>query len=201
MNKILVTGTDSGFGRYLVEKFMSEGYDIFPHHGRKDYDLRNVNEIEKLAKDAVNGGVTILVNNAGLLCPGIPLQQYTSESIIEMIDVNLKSPILLTYFMLPYLTNIININSMVSLKVKSPRTIYSATKSGLRGFSNSLRAELKDIKILDVYPTNIETIPGKKNSMNVYMVVDEIYNAFKNNVEELILDGIINKKIKTSSLE
>ena len=78
---------------------------------------------------------------------------------------------------------------MVGLEVKSPRTLYSATKWGLRGFSNSLKKESKDVSILDIYPTNIKTTPDRLNAMDVHAVVDKIYNAFIKNKEVLILDG------------
>ena len=78
---------------------------------------------------------------------------------------------------------------MVGLEVKKPRTLYSATKWGLRGFSNSLKAEKEDLNILDVYPTNIKTTPDRQNAMDVAMVVDKIYSAYINNEKELILDG------------
>ena len=106
-----------------------------------------------------------------------------------MINVNLTAPILLTYHLLPQLKNIININSIVGLEVKPFRTMYSATKWGLRGFAQSLKAENKNINILDVYPTNIKTTPDKQNAMEVDYVIDSIYNSFINKEKTLILDG------------
>lgn len=78
---------------------------------------------------------------------------------------------------------------MVGLEVKKPRTLYSATKWGLRGFSNSYKFENKDIKMLDVYPTNIRTKPERINAMDPVEVAQKIYQSFKNNEEKLILDG------------
>ena len=78
---------------------------------------------------------------------------------------------------------------MVGLEVKSPRTLYSATKWGLRGFSNSLKKENKNINVLDVYPTNIKTDPKRQNAMELDFVINEIYNAFVQQKENLILDG------------
>ena len=77
---------------------------------------------------------------------------------------------------------------MVGLEIKAPRTLYSATKWGLRGFSNSLKKE-SNLSVLDVYPTNIKTTPDRANAMDIDMVVDEIYSAFIEEKEELILDG------------
>ena len=106
-----------------------------------------------------------------------------------MIDVNLTAPILLTFYLLDQLTDIININSIVGLEIKSSRTLYSATKWGLRGFAQSLKEENKNINILDVYPTNIQTTPDKQNAMNINFVIDSIYKSFTNKEQTLILDG------------
>jgi short-subunit dehydrogenase len=106
-----------------------------------------------------------------------------------MIDVNLTSPILLTFYLLDQLTDVININSMVGLEIKPSRTLYSATKWGLRGFAQSLKEENKNTNILDVYPTNIKTTPDKQNAMDVDFVVDNIYDSFLNKKQTLILDG------------
>ena len=106
-----------------------------------------------------------------------------------MIKVNLTAPILLPYYLMDQLSNIININSMVGLEVKPIRTLYSATKWGLRGFSQSLKEENKNINILDVYPTNIKTSPDKLNAMDIDFVVNSIYNSFFNKEQTLILDG------------
>ena len=106
-----------------------------------------------------------------------------------MINVNLTAPILLSYHLQHKLKKIININSMVGLEIKTPRTLYSATKWGLRGFSNSLKKENKDLNVLDVYPTNIKTTPDRENAMELDYVVNKIYDSFEKNEKELILDG------------
>ena len=188
MNKVLITGANSGLGVHLVSKFTDEKYEVFKHKGHKHYDLSLHNDIKLLADDAKKFKVNILINNAAIVCPNKKLSLYSESEIREMVEVNLMAPILLSYYLDSILTNIININSMVGLEPKAPRTLYSATKWGLRGFSQSLKLESK-IKILDVYPTNIKTSPDKINAMDVSWVVDKIFNSFKNNEEELILDG------------
>ena len=162
---------------------------MFEHKGSKHYDLSNQDEVKKLADDAKDFGVNILINNAAIVCPSKELLLYSDNEIKTMIEVNLTSPILLTFYLLDQLTDIININSMVGLEIKSPRTLYSATKWGLRGFAQSLKEENKNINILDVYPTNIQTTPDKQNAMNINFVIDSIYESFTNKEQTLILDG------------
>ena len=136
------------------------------------------------------------------MCPNKNFSEYSPEEITSMIDVNLKAPILLTHYLQDNLTDIININSMVGLEIKSPRTLYSATKWGLRGFAESLKQELDQvlqnrqrdhrgqyINILDIYPTNIKTTPERENAMDLDFVVNSIYNSFIYQKRKLILDG------------
>jgi len=189
MNKVLVTGANSGLGKHLVSKFKNEGYEVFEHNGSKHYDLTKQNDVQRLAHEAKNFGVNVLINNAAIVCPSKELSLYSDNEINNMIEVNLTSPILLTFYLLNQLTDIININSMVGLEVKTPRTLYSATKWGLRGFAQSLKEENKNINVLDVYPTNIKTTPDRQNAMDVSFVVDSIYTSFINKEQTLILDG------------
>lgn len=186
---VLVTGDTSGLGSYLIKKFEKEGHKIMRHGGRQNYNLSNNLEVYKLAMDAKKNNVKILINNAAITCPSKYLQEYETDLILNMINVNLTAPILLSYYLLDSLKNIININSMVGLEVKKPRSLYSATKWGLRGFSNSLKLENRGVKILDVYPTNIQTKPEIINAMNVDMVVNKIYESYMVGNEELVLDG------------
>jgi short-subunit dehydrogenase len=186
--RVLITGCSSGLGFHLANKFEDEGHFVFRHEGRKHFDLTNADEVEKLSHEANKLEVDVLVNNAAIVCPNILLEEYDDDLINSMIEVNLKAPILLVKSLLANLKGVININSMVGLEVKTPRTLYSATKWGLRGFSNSFKVE-NNIQVLDVYPTNIRTTPDRINAMDIDMVVDKIYNAFIEEKEELILDG------------
>ena len=190
MNKfrVLITGCSSGLGLCLANKFEQEGHFVFRHEGRKHFDLTSSDEIKKLSQEAKRQQIDVLINNAAIVCPNIFLEKYDADLIDSMIEVNLKAPIILTKNLLSNLKRVININSMVGLEVKTPRTLYSATKWGLRGFSNSFKKE-SSVKVLDVYPTNIKTAPDRINAMDIGWVVDKIYNAFIEQREELILDG------------
>lgn len=187
--KILITGCSSGLGGYLVNKFESEGHNVLQHLGKKHYDLSDISYVKKLANYAIDFQVDTLINNAAIVCPNLLLSEYQEDLIVKMLDVNLKAPILLTYYLQSYLSDIININSMVGLECKKNRTLYSATKWGLRGFSNSMKLENSKINILDVYTTNIKTTPHKENALEVDYVVNSIYQAFENKESQLILDG------------
>tara|TARA_R100000951_G_C2644404_1_gene182059 strand:+ start:1306 stop:1890 length:585 start_codon:yes stop_codon:yes gene_type:complete len=190
--KVLITGVSqdgNGLGYHLASCFEKHGHFVLRHKGRKHADLSKNEDICALVAEAKECEVDTLINNAAIVCPNKQFGEYNKALIQIMIEVNLLAPILLSNLLLTNLKNIVNINSMVGLEVKSPRTIYSATKWGLRGFSNSLKNENCNINILDVYPTNIKTTPDRKNAMDVNVVAEKIYESLIRKEKKLILDG------------
>lgn len=157
--RILVTGTSSGLGKALTE---TSEHKIFSHNrGTESCDLSgdlNIPDFIPKFKDfLVKNSIQVLVNNAAI---------YEKKSILDMplenielmIRTNLTSPILLTKVAIQHFKNIgggliVNINSLAGKNGSPDESIYTATKFGLRGFSNSIRYEVKqyNIKILDVY--------------------------------------------------
>ncbi|MBT4376318.1 SDR family oxidoreductase [archaeon] len=218
MNKesILITGSSKGLGKELALTFARKGYyvimhgrdeegleevqkEIFRYGGNSEYiigDLNLENTLVKLQKVAEEKDISILINNAGVLCPGLPFEQIPEEKIDDLLGTNLYSPIKLTQKIYPLffkknLGTIININSMMGLENKKLRSIACACKWGLRGFTDSLRleSEEKNISILGVYPTRIKTRPNQKNAMDTREVAEKIYHAYETGLDNLILDG------------
>jgi len=205
-NKVLITGSSNGLGWYLAQEFAKHGHSLVLH-GRNVKkleelkskigknceiyvcDLKDQEELKKLAKFAVKKDVKVLINNAGVTCPGKTLKDLDLQLINDMIDTNLKAPIILTKLMLPSLSDVININSMSGRESKKNRSLYAASKWGLRGFSQSFKQEFENINILDFYPTNMQTWPTRENAMEINFVTNKIYQAFANKEQELILDG------------
>jgi short-subunit dehydrogenase len=187
--RVLITGQNRGLGAALAKKFKDNGHYVMYHGGQNHINLANMTDLLEFSEEAKNNRIDVLINNAAIVCPSIELKEYTPEKIEKMISVNLTAPILLSSILVEQLKHIVNINSMVGLEIKSPRTLYSATKWGLRGFSNSLKKENSNIKVLDVYPTNIKTTPDRENAMELDYVVNKIYNSFIEGHQDLILDG------------
>ena len=209
LNKVLITGSGSGLGKYLAMQFSKKGHDIILH-GRNEEnllqvqeeikkegvkskyivaDLRIEDELMLLCEEAKKENIKILINNAGITCPNLEFKEISFEIIENMIKVNMIAPIKIINFLNPTLENVININSMVGMEVKKNRTLYAASKWGLRGFSDSLKKEECCFNILDVYPTNIKTWPDRENAMDVDFVTSRIYESMLNKKSELILDG------------
>jgi len=203
---VLITGSSRGLGMYLAKKFDEEGHNvILTGRNKKDLklvqsqlknnsvivvgDLKDDLDLQIITSISIDNNVSILVNNAGVVCPGLSIESLEIKTITEMIDVNLRSPIILTKLLYDKVDDIININSMVGLEPKKYRTIYGSTKSGLKGFSDSLRLE-SDKNIVDVYPTRIQTYPERENCMDIDFVCDKIYESYSKKLnKDLILDG------------
>ena len=214
---VLVTASSKGLGKAMAITFSKNGYDIILHgrdidkvnNAKKDIDkngvkvyevigdLRDEKTIQSLfniSKDRIS----ILVNNAAIPCYGLGLEDMSYEKMMESLETNLISPILLTQKIYPLFKeqgygSIININSIVGKEPKKFRSIHSATKWGLKGFSKSLRIEAEEngIKIINVYPTRIRTVPEFTYGMEPVEVAQKIYEEYINDDAkgELVIDG------------
>jgi short-subunit dehydrogenase len=95
--------------------------------------------------------VFALVNNAGYGLSG-PFEKYTAEDHLNMLQVNVATPVLLCRFFLPMLrmqsrSYILNIASTAAYQAVPYLNVYAASKSFIRSFSRGLRQELRDSKV------------------------------------------------------
>lgn len=109
------------------------------------------------------GAVHALVNNAGFHQRG-PVEKQATGDLAEMVAVNLTAPIVLSRLALPYFRkagggSIVNVASLAGCTPVAGAATYSATKFGLRAFSQSLADELRGsaIHIGVVSPGPIDT--------------------------------------------
>ena len=94
--------------------------------------------------------VRYLINCSGV-CKSQKLSERTPSSISNQINVNLTSYIVLTHIVLQYMrkgSHIVNISSLMGKIPMKYYSVYSATKFGIVGFSESLRMELEELGIL-----------------------------------------------------
>ena len=106
--------------------------------------------------------VDVLVNNAGLSHPTQPVEQLSIEHWRRNLDVNLTGTFLCTRAALPLMSaggTIVN-NLSVAIRVPFPGTsAYAASKAGVLGFTNVLRAELRErgIRVVALIPGPVAT--------------------------------------------
>lgn len=109
------------------------------------------------------GRTDVLVNNAACNYRG-PVVDLKPQQLTEMVEVNLRAPVLLSRLVIPYLQQsgggaIVNVTSLAGKIPVAYDATYSATKFGLRAFSRALGDELrgKGISVSCVSPGPIDT--------------------------------------------
>jgi len=110
-----------------------------------------------------HGGVTLLVNNAGVALGGT-FEQVPPEDFEWMFGINFWGVVSMTRAFLPVLrraetAQIVNLSSIFGIVAPAGQVAYSASKFAVRGFSEALRHELdgSPIGVTVVHPGGVRT--------------------------------------------
>ena len=164
--KVLITGGTSGLGLNLAKFFLNEGAKVITVSRRKkslitkksyikhiSFNLSNFSKYDILFKKIPKlfGKIDYFIHAAGVHFIK-PIRFTERNDIDKAFDINLKSPILISkYFLDKEIFNrpcsVVLISSVMGVVGSSGLSVYSATKSGLIGFSKSLSLELVRQKI------------------------------------------------------
>ena len=184
-NVILVTGATRGIGKsiacslvcsdnYIVGTATSEqGAESITNYMKelkingigKVLDVTNGESVNNLISEISDsiGPPTILVNNAGITRDQL-LMRMSEEDWDDVLETNLKSIYRLSKACLRGMMKnrwgrIINVGSVVGSMGNSGQSNYSASKSGMQGFSRALAREVgsRNITVNTVAPGFIET--------------------------------------------
>ncbi|NGX39330.1 MAG: 3-oxoacyl-[acyl-carrier-protein] reductase FabG [Chlamydiae bacterium] len=170
--RVLITGGTAGIGKQIALTFAQHGASVAifgTNQERADKVLAELNEnkefddqaflaeivdvsdkktIEAAIQDILSkwGQIDVLINNAGITRDGL-LMKMPEEHWDQVIDVNLKSvyntcQALVRSMMKARAGKIINISSVVGLTGNAGQVNYSASKSGVIGFTKALAQEL-----------------------------------------------------------
>ncbi len=190
---IWITGASSGIGRSAAIEFAKIGSKVFAS-SRRVQELERLNlelddqktEIEifpcniassqnvdqVVKKITANNQIDCLVNSAGITSFKLAEENSVNE-INEIVNVNLLGSIYTIKAVLPHMIakgggTIINIISVVTKKVFTRSTAYSASKWGLLGYTNALREEVRhhNIKVINIIPGATETPIWSKEIRN-----------------------------------
>src|SRR6202022_2686091 len=125
------------------------------------------------------GRLDILVNNAGLMFLGSVVGADV-EDWERMIAIDIKGVLYTTRAALPYLlqaaeegprrvADIVNVSSIAGRVTWSGNGVYSFTKFGLKGFTESLRQEVtrRHVRVGVVEPGGVATELGSHNNPEV----------------------------------
>ena len=172
-NCVLITGGASGIGRIMGrialekearqliiwdinEKNISETIKEYSRLGNvKGYkvDVSDCGQVVDIAQKTIKecGNVDIVINCAGIIANNKTFDQQTISDIKRTIDINTVAPMIVAQQFLPamlernhgHICNIASAGGMIS----NPRmSVYSASKWGVIGWSDSVRIELKQMK-------------------------------------------------------
>jgi short-subunit dehydrogenase len=233
MKKIsVISGGSGGLGLAIAERLVKSGKDVLILGRNTEKLTRAAKKLTRLSKSShvstmvCNIGkesevrrtgkyikeqklvTEYLFNNAGR---GLFLnaKYSTSETIDDVFEANIKGMILLTSEILRITPEkeeltIVNIMSTSALYGRDQESIYCAAKWGARGYTESLRTELKGTKrnILAVYPGGMKTdfwkVPGQDRDISDFMVPKEVAEKIVNAVmikdKLLVTDITINRK-------
>lgn len=146
---LTLVGRDPARLHLLDEELTGNHHIVVADLSVKEDRLRVIDELDRIGEP-----VDLLINNAGVA--ELALYDFQCEEQIErMINVNLLAPMLLTKAVLSRLrcsdAQILNIGSTFGSIAYPGFAAYSASKFGLRGFSEALTRELADRRVLVQY--------------------------------------------------
>lgn len=177
--KVLITGSTDGLGKVLAQELVKKGAKVIVH-GREsskvDAVVKEIGAEEGIACDLTKPetvseafssiqDLDILINNAGVWLEGAT-KDATDDKIIELVNVNLASHLIISKTLLPVLLKsefgqILNTVSVAGIEIPFDyfHTIYTATKYGMQGFSEALAKEFDNtnLRIMGFYPGGMET--------------------------------------------
>jgi NAD(P)-dependent dehydrogenase (short-subunit alcohol dehydrogenase family) len=202
---VVITGAGSGIGQALATEFAQLGArlaladvnDADLQHtlgllGSSDARTYRVDVSDAAAVEAFAiqvgrdfGSVSVLINNAGVALHG-NFVDITLAEFDWLMNINFWGVIHGCKFFLPLLHNapsarIVNISSVFGLIGPPGQTAYSASKFAIRGFSESLREELRSsgIKVTCVHPAGIATSIAMKARAGVHTRTEDQAMALK----------------------
>ena len=187
MKTVLVTGSSSGLGKSIIEKYASNGYNTiitylthenealeFNEYIKNKYKVKSIcvkldiskeDDIQNLYKLILNdfGKIDVLVNNASI-CNDTLFEDKTKDNFMKIIEVNLIGTFLMskTFGKLMYNNkngSIINISSNNGIDSYYSESLdYDASKAGVINLSHNLANVFSPyVRVNTICPGWIET--------------------------------------------
>jgi NAD(P)-dependent dehydrogenase (short-subunit alcohol dehydrogenase family) len=170
---VLVTGASHGIGRAVADTLTDAGAVVVAA-GRDEKALAEVPAAGTVVADAADpasagtlvaaaverhGRLDAVVANAGVGWAG-EFAGMDPARITELVDVNLRAPVLLARAALPVLRRpgaLVFLTSIAGLVGVPGETVYSVTKAGLETFAALLREEVDGVTVSTIAPGAVAT--------------------------------------------
>jgi 3-oxoacyl-[acyl-carrier protein] reductase len=197
---VLVTGAAGGFGAATAAAFARSGArvvlaDVDLDRARETAaglggacavrcDVLDAADITSAIGVAVdrNGGLDVLVNNAGLPHRRAPLETLSVHDVEFQLAMNVRSVVLACQLALPELrrrpgASIVNVSSIGAVRPRPGMVMYSATKGAVLTLTRGLAAEVApDVRVNVVCPVASET-GFVKNALGTDRLTEEMRHA------------------------
>ena len=168
----IVTGGAQGIGLAIVERLVASGARVRIWDRDEKLLAKTVAKLGSSASgDAIDvtdpqaiargtkgaleafGKIDVLINNAGIAGPSMPVVDYPVEEWKRVIDIDLTGPFLCCRAVVPHMTQagygrIVNIASVAGKEGNPNAAAYGAAKGGLITFTKSLGKELAKSGVL-----------------------------------------------------
>ena len=181
-NKVaIVTGSSRGIGAAVATRLASDGFSVIVNYAGRAADAENVvQEIQTAGGQAaavqadvsipsdvsslfdkaaeIFGGVDVVVNNAGIMQPGLVNLADTDDALFNrLIEVNVKgtfNSLRLAAKQLRHGGRIVNFSTSVVGLALPGYSVYAATKSAIETMTNIFAKELRgrEISVNSVAP-------------------------------------------------
>jgi len=153
----VVTGGMQGIGAAIVKRLEVSGAKvaIWDIAGPARVDVSSNDSIQNALKTTLDrlGKIDVLVNNAGIAGPTVPVIDYPVEEWDKVIRVDLTGPFLCCRAVAPQMVKqkygrIVNIASIAGKEGNPNASAYSAAKAGVIALTKSLGKELAQTGVL-----------------------------------------------------
>ncbi|MGB0877287.1 MAG: SDR family oxidoreductase [Mycobacterium sp.] len=178
--RIVITGGSSGIGLAMARAFADQGATVIitgrtestlrqaasshPSISGVRCDVSNNHQVVAL-RDAVEseGGVDILINNAGVMLAFDVTKDFALEKQLHEIAIDAAGPVRLVHHFLPGMLTrpsvLVNVSSGLAYVPYAAAPVYSASKAFLHSYTQSLRAQLAgtSVRVVELLPPVVDT--------------------------------------------
>ncbi|MCI8466544.1 MAG: SDR family oxidoreductase [Lachnospiraceae bacterium] len=195
MGNAIITGSNRGIGKAILEKFVSNGWNVWAHARRKNKEFENtiselasINHVwikpvyfelddEEQIKEGMKSifsakeRIDVLINNAGI-GHYETFQRTPVQKARELFEIDFFAPYQIIQFSLRKMMiqrsgSVVNLSSIASMDVNEGDSVYGAAKAAINLLTKDLAAEVGKfgIRVNAVAPGPTNTELLKENHL------------------------------------